>query len=151
MSRTLVIWLESCNLQVKFFPCENCSKSFSSGSKLKQHMLVHRQGSHFLKHQLFFFLNLLFIKKSIKFLTGKYSFNLSKIWSNKNDVKTVKALLERSRTLWIWSEERPYACTMCNRAFNVVSNLRRHIRTIHKDVTMEGLYGWWSMWFFSIF
>ena len=33
----------------------------------------------------------------------------------------------------IHSEEKPYMCDICERAFNVVSNLRRHLRTVHKE------------------
>ena len=35
--------------------------------------------------------------------------------------------------MWVHSEEKPYQCTVCERAFNVVSNLRRHVRTVHKE------------------
>ena len=34
----------------------------------------------------------------------------------------------------VHSEEKPYQCTVCERAFNVVSNLRRHMRTVHKEL-----------------
>ena len=34
----------------------------------------------------------------------------------------------------VHSEEKPFSCTVCERAFNVVSNLRRHMRTVHKEV-----------------
>ena len=33
----------------------------------------------------------------------------------------------------VHSEEKPFSCAVCDRAFNVVSNLRRHMRTVHKE------------------
>ena len=39
----------------------------------------------------------------------------------------------------IHSEEKPYMCDICERAFNVVSNLRRHLRTVHKETLAPSL------------
>ena len=33
--------------------------------------------------------------------------------------------------------QRPYACTVCHQAFNVVSNLRRHVKTIHDQAKAD--------------
>ena len=40
----------------------------------------------------------------------------------------------------VHSEEKPYSCTVCERAFNVVSNLRRHMRTVHKEAEVTPLH-----------
>ena len=34
----------------------------------------------------------------------------------------------------VHSEEEPFSCTVCEQALNVVSILRRHIWTVHKEV-----------------
>ena len=38
----------------------------------------------------------------------------------------------------VHSEEKPFMCDICMRAFNVVSNLRRHLRTVHKEAMVSG-------------